>query len=180
MSLILEAIVMFVAVEAITEIIVDGDIFFKIRNFLARINPWFLGELLKCGYCLSVWVAIPFGLAIGVKYVMTYTEYTNLLKLLHLNNEICNYYYIIVLCVAFVFFTHRISNVIHESFKRFFDRYPFVLLHQQVNMSDTPEAPDVAKEQAKTQESTTETQDDTMEKSDGSADTPVHDQGKGS
>jgi len=170
--MILEIIVMIVAIEAITEIIVDGDIFFKVRNFLARINPWFLGELLKCGYCLSVWVAIPFGLAIGIRYTNLSTFYPQ---------GWYNIYYSIVLCVAWLFFIHRISNVVHELFKRLFDRYPFVLLHQKVHMGDTPEAPDIASEPSELKESTTEAQSDTTEKkSDGSADTQVTDQREGS
>jgi hypothetical protein len=44
--------------EAITEIVVESQIMFRVRNFFSKLWPGFFGELLKCGYCFSVWPAI--------------------------------------------------------------------------------------------------------------------------
>jgi len=177
---VVQTIIMFVAIEAITEIIVEGDIFFNFRNFLARKNPGFLGKLFSCGYCVSVWVAVPFGLAISIRHTILLSLFPEICK------EVFEVYFAIILCVGSVFFMHRISNVVHEFFKRFFDRYPFVLLHQKVKMSDALEAPPLSEAKERTEaleapeipetlseakESTQEAQDDTTEKSHGTTST---------
>ena len=103
----IDFVLILITVEAITEIIVSGDIFIGVRNKLALINPRFLGKLLGCGYCLSVWVAIPFGLI--------YYLYQNTI------------YYKVMMAITFVFAIHRLSNMLHELFRRWLGRHPFVL-----------------------------------------------------
>jgi hypothetical protein len=46
----------------------DGpfDIIFLIRK---KAGAGFLGSLLDCFYCLSIWVALPFGIWLGVTWV---------------------------------------------------------------------------------------------------------------
>lgn len=46
-----------IATEAITEIIVESEIMMSVRIFCNNKNPKFLGKLVACGYCTSVWVA---------------------------------------------------------------------------------------------------------------------------
>lgn len=108
----IKLLLIIIAVEAFTEIIVSSDLLIGFRNFCARINPWFLGRLLGCGYCLSVWVSIPFAI---------YYEYSIV------NN----------LYVDFVIkwmLIHRLSNIVHDLFKRCLDRYPFTFLIQRMNI----------------------------------------------
>ena len=112
----MELLMMVIAVEAITEILVQGDIFIGIRNKLATINPGFLGKLVGCGYCVSVWVAIPFALAY---------------YLYHGTN-----FYLIMMIITIIFTIHRLSNLIHELFKRWFDRYPLVFHLLKQDLSD--------------------------------------------
>ena len=112
----IDLLLIIIAVEAITEIIIDGDIFIKPRNWLAKLNPGFLGKLLGCGYCLSVWIAIPFGII--------YSIYPNTI------------YYKVMMITVLIFIIHRLSNIIHDLFKRWFLRQPLVLhlLKQKVKV----------------------------------------------
>lgn len=91
MSTIAAWILTIIAVEAITEIIVAGSIFEKPRAYILAKNNFF-SDLLACGYCTSVWIAIPFGWALPG----TITSY------------------IIVDIIIKTFALHRLSNYIHE------------------------------------------------------------------
>jgi hypothetical protein len=99
-----------VAVEAITEVVVQSDLFIKLRNVLFKISPGFLGKLLSCGYCFSVWVSI-------IGWFMPGT--------------ITNIY--ILDGILRVFLLHRLSNVIHEFFMRWEKRLPLVIVFNKVN-----------------------------------------------
>lgn len=52
-----------VAVEALTEIIVASDIATRFRTWFYNLND-FTAKLISCGYCLSVWVSMPFALVV--------------------------------------------------------------------------------------------------------------------
>lgn len=45
-----------IAVEALTELLVNAEILDKPRNAISKIR--FFKELFDCGYCLSVWMAL--------------------------------------------------------------------------------------------------------------------------
>ncbi len=100
----IEWILAIICVEAVTEIIVESSIFIWFRNLLTKIWP-FLGELISCGYCASVWVAATIGWC--------------------LPGEVSGI--IIVDAIIKIFVLHRVSNILHEGFSRWFDRYPIVL-----------------------------------------------------
>lgn len=93
-----------IAVEAITEIIVDSKIFLPLRNYIAKkampdiptgrntiFN--FLHDLISCGYCTSVWVS---------SFVMT---------LLVISGT--KIFYPVINEIILVFFIHRMSNLFH-------------------------------------------------------------------
>ena len=90
-----------IAVEAITEIIVNGDIFQDLRGWISRNSPFF-GMLVSCGYCLSVWTAMLFAGSIPFKII-----------------DVAVFDYVIKLFVL-----HRLSNVAHEAIIRFLHRMP--------------------------------------------------------
>jgi hypothetical protein len=108
-------------VEAVTEILLTGNIFSNQRHWLLnRSNEpfawyekgpykWFIcfvAELATCGHCLSVWVAGTIFWALP----LTLTDY-----------EIVDY-------AIKLFFLHRMSNVLHELLSRWFNRIPFNLV----------------------------------------------------
>jgi hypothetical protein len=133
-----------IAVEAITEIIVDSKIMFPIRDWFSRPAPesepckhpieasdnpssgfgsdcckkswfnragWWLrhfaGELVNCGHCTSVWVAIP---------VAYFTGHNDVLML-----------------IVKWMVIHRSSNLIHELFKKWFRCAPFSFVFTHIN-----------------------------------------------
>lgn len=95
-----------ICVEAITEIIINADIFLGLRTFLSKISPSFLGKLFTCGYCMSVWVAGCIAWS--------------------LPGTITNYPIVDIIIKAFVL--HRSANLVHEGFKRWFARLPLVFV----------------------------------------------------
>jgi hypothetical protein len=102
-------------VEAVTEIIINGDIFLRLREFLYNLSK-FTGSLVGCGYCLSVWVSASIAWALPVGF-----SYTTL-----------NY-------IVAVFVLHRLSNIFHELVSRWLGRIPWTLqLHktEQVMIED--------------------------------------------
>lgn len=107
-----------IAVEAIVEIVVSSRIFMPFNNWVA-VKSSFLGSLLDCGYCFSVWVAIPFG-------VFCPGEITGILAL------------DILIKIMVI---HRISNLWHEFLARWFERHPwvFVLNKESVNKEEDEE-----------------------------------------
>lgn len=111
-----------VYVEAMTEIIIESDIFFEVRNSLTRRNNYF-GKLFSCGYCMSVWVSASIAWALdGV--ITGFVLFDFVVKL---------------------FVLHRLSNVLHELWRRWFDRVPFVMVinallkREDKNVSEDPE-----------------------------------------
>lgn len=105
-----------IAVEALTELIVDSKIGFPIRDWFSR-NPepkgfWAklrakIGELINCGYCTSVWVAFLAAYFVPAKA--------------------CTWPVFIVKALII----HRLSNMMHELFKKWLNRSPLnvVLTH---------------------------------------------------
>jgi hypothetical protein len=132
-----------VAVEALTELISSSAIMFPIRDWFSKPIPeddadkttnvlvakkrsvfkrfyyWlraFIGELLNCGYCTSVWVA---GAAAFVVpgTIPGWPLPTILMKWLVL---------------------HRLSNLLHESFRKRFRNAPFSFVFTHIhNNGDT-------------------------------------------
>lgn len=100
---ILMLVVFSIVVEAITEILTAGKIFFGLRNWLQKKSNFF-GSMISCGYCLSVWVSM----LVAVVYPF---EITNIM---------------IIDYILWVFILHRFSNIIHEGFSRWFNRHPFL------------------------------------------------------
>jgi hypothetical protein len=97
-----------ICVEAITEIIVSSELMFSIRDILSRMSPNFMGRLLNCGYCTSVWVSACFALFAPKLFNIYILDY-----------------------VISMFVIHRLSNMLHELFKRWLDRVPFnIVIHK--------------------------------------------------
>lgn len=142
-----------VAVEALTELITSSSITFGMRDWFNRPAPepkpcthaipasnnwdqncckkncfvrfgwWlrhFIGELLNCGYCTSVWVALaaahfaPTGKCVG-----------------------CTLYAWPIFFIK-VLVIHRVSNLMHELFKKWFNWTPFsfVVTHIHSKVED--------------------------------------------
>ena len=116
-----------ITVEAMTEIVIDAKIFFGVRNWFAReidcqglifekrllhYIKSFIGKLLGCGYCFSVWVAAP--LAFVVPGVIVPIWWADL--------------------IIKWLFIHRMSNVWHEGIKRWLERAPWVFVVQKTEM----------------------------------------------
>jgi hypothetical protein len=103
-------------VEAVTEIIVDSDFFFPIRNGLGKL-PFFIGSfstaLLRCGYCMSVWVAA------SVAWMLpgSPSSYTPI--------ELPIWFMLIIDIMLKTFVLHRLSNIQHEFIVRVLKRIPF-------------------------------------------------------
>lgn len=88
--------------EALTELIVKSQIFSPARVWLS-FQSSFLKELLSCGYCTSVWVALSFTLVSGMVLPFTGTEILN------------------ALVTALVI--HRLSNYLHNFNDCWLDKY---------------------------------------------------------
>lgn len=95
-----------IAVEAIVEVIVSADITLRIRAFLSKINPGFLGKLFSCGYCMSVWVAAT--IAWAAPGILTES--------------------LILDIIIKTFVVHRLANILHEGISRWHKRLPFELV----------------------------------------------------
>ncbi|MDP1712573.1 MAG: DUF1360 domain-containing protein [Candidatus Nanopelagicaceae bacterium] len=94
-------------VEAVTEVLVSGEIFAMLR---AKLGPTFLGKLISCGYCLSVWVAA--------------TVFWVLPPILPVDSSLL----LVFDGVVKLFVLHRVSNLFHELCSRWFKRVPFQLV----------------------------------------------------
>lgn len=97
------------AVERITEIIINGAIFERPRHWILSKNNFF-SELFGCGYCMSVWISAIFAWALPGSFF---------------NNEYLN-------IVVKIFAVHGLSNILHELFKRWLDKIPILLCLQRV------------------------------------------------
>lgn len=96
-----------ICVEAVTEILVSSTIFQKPREFIA-FRSSFLGELVHCGYCTSVWVSA------GVSWAFV----------LHVWS-VTPVFWISYLVTVFV--VHRLSNLFHEFASKWLNRRPISL-----------------------------------------------------
>jgi len=108
-----------VAVEAVTEIVGESDLFEPLRDFLEPF-PW-IGGLLDCRYCLSVWVSVAGALCLRFTLVPGAEPW-----------------WIAADLAVKVFALHRFSNVLHEGIYRWIERMPFVVA---VNPSNEEEKP---------------------------------------
>jgi hypothetical protein len=99
----IELLLLIIFVEAVTEIITTSSIMSKFRNMLSYSD--FLGELIHCGYCTSVWVAASVAwidpLAVSNQFWINY--------------------------VITLFVLHRLSNVLHELVEKWVGRRPVTL-----------------------------------------------------
>jgi len=98
----IELLILVLFVEAVTEILVSSAIFQKPREFVYTRNG-FLGELVNCGYCTSVWVAA----AVAWLAVL----------------PICPWFAVNYVVTTFVI--HRLSNLLHELNSKWLSRRPF-------------------------------------------------------
>jgi len=87
-------IVLPVVCEAITQIIGFSELFKPLREFVEKRKTPFLNELLKCKYCLSVWVAL--GVTVPVWFTLVACTLAN--------------FFFLGLAVMWV---HRVSNIAH-------------------------------------------------------------------
>lgn len=102
-------IAIIIAIENITEIITTSAIFQKVRETLVNIP--FIGDLIFCGYCFSVYPSI-----LGA--IIAPGEITGLL---------------IVDIIVKWFTLHRLSNIFHEFVSRYLQRLPFLISLTRVN-----------------------------------------------
>ena len=112
--MIIELILAIIFVEALTEIIVSSKIAegFRIRAF--NLNKW-LGELVHCGYCMSVWVAAT--VAWSVEFGL---------------HPVADYF-------LALFVIHRLSNVWHEAVVRWLNRAPITFQINKMEMQHDSE-----------------------------------------
>lgn len=103
---IITIIIFAIVTESIVELVTTGSIFFSIRNWIAK-KPYlsFVHDLISCGYCFSVWVS---GL-VTLAYQITFCDM------------------IVIDYLITLFLVHRLSNLVHELFSRWFGRLPFTL-----------------------------------------------------
>lgn len=87
-----------IVTEALTQLVVHSDIVEPIRSFLQNRFDW-LGRLVSCGYCFSVWAAMPCAYFMAPLTKPTPHFYLNL--------------------VIWVLVIHRLSNFLDD----FVDRY---------------------------------------------------------
>lgn len=102
----------FVATEAVVELITASKVLFNFRDWVAQRSAFF-GDLINCGYCTSVWVAtLLFSYYLPVGYKLQAACADSVMVWL-------------VVLVAKAAVVHRMSNVIHELFSRWFGRHRF-------------------------------------------------------
>jgi hypothetical protein len=87
--------------EACTELLVKSKIFEPLRESLSQRSK-FIKEMLSCGYCASVWVAIFPALVISASQP---------------------WYWGLAAFVFFVPVIHRLSNYLHNINDRWFDKF---------------------------------------------------------
>jgi len=122
-NLILIWVMIILCIEAITELIVDADIFFNVRDWLSQKSN-FLGKLLNCGYCVSVWVSFPFALvAPGIIF-----KYDTLISIIFLMDLLVKWMIL-----------HRLSNLVHELIVRLLQRIPFTFVIHKIEPEDNNE-----------------------------------------
>jgi hypothetical protein len=97
----IEILLLVIFVEALTEILVESSIFERPRLYLAG-KSGFLGELIHCGYCTSVWVSF------GVAWIAPLA--------------ISGFFWLNYFLTAFIL--HRMSNMLHELISKWLGRRP--------------------------------------------------------
>lgn len=100
--LIVELLLCVILTELLTELAVKSEIFRPVRNMCAAANSW-LGKLIKCGYCFSLWAAV------GVVF-LTQTQYPLT------GNQVLD-----LGLMALVI--HRLSNYLHNFNDKILDKY---------------------------------------------------------
>lgn len=110
-----EVILLVIFIEALTEILTTSSIFEKPRMLLAR-NA-FLGELIHCGYCTSVWVSL------SVAWIIPFA--------------LTPYFWLNYLLTVFVL--HRLSNILHELIQKLLGRRPFLFAVHKTEAVIMPE-----------------------------------------
>ena len=75
-------VISIVIIETICELVTESYFFESFREFVAK-KSFFFGLLVSCGYCLSIWVAIPFVLVIKLNLTNTFFDYFRAWLLLH-------------------------------------------------------------------------------------------------
>ena len=110
-------VLLIVFIEALTEILVESSIFSKPREALA-LRSGFLGELIHCGYCTSVWVSASVAWVAPLAFTSIF---------------LINY-------LLTVLILHRLSNLLHEIYSKLFGRRPVSLA---VHKTETVLMPDL-------------------------------------
>lgn len=120
-----------IAVEAITEIIVSSTIFQPLRNTILKCaNEFricnFLGKLIQCGYCTSVWISLMVAWIVPFNLINHYVDF-----------------------IIFTFVLHRLSNFWHEFLSRWFSRHPIILSISLFKSGDVNESESESESESK-------------------------------
>lgn len=91
------------AVEAVTEVAIKGEIFFRVRAFIIERNE-FLSQLVTCGYCFSFWISF---------LVCVVLEMCDELPQIHFN------FFLNFIVIWIVL--QRGSNMLHGAIDKYFD-----------------------------------------------------------
>lgn len=96
-------------VMAATELVVESEIFFKVRVFFSKLPVFgnFFTKLLGCGYCTSVWVAFTVGWCLPGSIIQNDTFF------------LAN---VLIRSLAL----HRMSNLVHKLYRQ---EWHFVVHH---------------------------------------------------
>jgi hypothetical protein len=119
---IIQWVVVIIVTEALVEIVVDSKIMMPLRNWIVKKEPDFFGELIKCGYCFSVWMAIPGAFILP-------------------GDIFGNWYF--DLFIKWILL-HRTSNIFHGIISKIFNRQPYHVVHQKLDVpiNNVVEVPD--------------------------------------
>lgn len=96
-------LILLLLTELTTELIIKSTIFLPIRIYFINKSK-FLGDLLTCGYCFSVWSSMFWCITFYI---------TNNIPMLVLNSFIN---FVIIWLIS-----HRLSNMLHGAIDRYFD-----------------------------------------------------------
>jgi len=80
----------------ITSIIVDGEIFKPIKDYIENKVPKFINTLLNCYQCSGFWVGIIFGVFLQYKYLNSFSDFAYLFLLGGLSSA-ASYFYALYL-----------------------------------------------------------------------------------
>lgn len=122
-------------VEAVTEVIVSGSIFVRFRNAISKKSE-FLGDLISCGYCLSVWVSATIAWGLPGRIFQSMSQHQA-------------FFYVDIFVKIFVL--HRLSNILHEGISRWIGRYPWVVSISNTAVDTDDDIIDISEEEDGTQ-----------------------------